>query len=869
MTRNHSKWVRTHQPCQDCGSSDAVSYNDRGWGHCFACNKNFPPGGLDKSSKEVYCISKDIPKGTSKGSHDSSSSRAFNYFSTSSISTSKDNSSIMVATKEYVPLRGLSNDTLRYYGAYTLVDGDKPKAIVFPYSDNAVKHRSLSVKEFFWPNGNKGATLFGANKFPAGSAKAITITEGELDAMSVYQMMGSKYPAVSVQSSNSARRDCEAAYEYLNSFESIYLCFDNDGPGQKACTEVATLFDVNKVFHVKITGDGLKDANDYLQKGKSADFSRVWWNAKKFIPKGIINSYSDVAEVLRKGRVGAIAEYPFPTLQEMTYGIREGELVLFTAQEKVGKGLFIGTPLPTPKGWTTVANLKVGDELFTADGSVTKVTFITDQNNDLPCYRVAFADKSVLITDNVHRWSVRDLQNKLSVKTTEEMFNVGVLGKGSVARFRVPALSAVDLPHIDLPIDPYLFGVWLGDGHSYSANITVSFDMVEEMEQQYTTLHKVEESGCFSMRFAELTHKQLDDAGILKNKRIPLVFMRSSIEQRTALFKGITDTDGWGGKEFYSSHLPLFNDVVELARSLGYHVSCRSRQGKYRKKDGTVVICKTAHSFRYRKDRWKSIRSIEQIASVPTRCLTVDHPSHLFVAGLGWTVTHNTEIMRAIEYSLIKNTDYNIGIIHLEEEEKRSVQGLLSYELGHPVHLPDSTSSVDEQLAAYEALTRREGRVNYYTHFGSDDPDTILDAIRYLVGVLHCKFIFLDHITMLVTGYEGDDERKKLDYISTRLAMLTRELGFTLFLVSHVNDNGQTRGSRNISKVADLIVHMDRDTESPDFDKRNTTSLLVKGNRFAGKSGPAGYLSFDPATYQVKEKSLDAQTDGTPELNRF
>ena len=107
---------------------------------------------------------------------------------------------------------------------------------------------------------------------------------------------------------------------------------------------------------------------------------------------------------------------------------------------------------------------------------------------------------------------------------------------------------------------------------------------------------------------------------------------------------------------------------------------------------------------------------------------------------------------------------------------------------------------------------------------------------------------------MLVTGYEGDDERRKLDYISTRLAMLTRELDFTLFLVSHVNDEGKTRGSRNISKVADLLVALDRDIENDDPEIRNRTKVTVKGNRFASTSGPAGSLKFDPKTYQIKEE---------------
>ena len=165
-------------------------------------------------------------------------------------------------------------------------------------------------------------------------------------------------------------------------------------------------------------------------------------------------------------------------------------------------------------------------------------------------------------------------------------------------------------------------------------------------------------------------------------------------------------------------------------------------------------------------------------------------------------------------------------------------------------------------------MTKKDDRVYFYSHFGSDDPDVILDVIRYLVAVCDCKFIFLDHITMLVTGFEEDDERKKLDYISTRLAMLTRELNFTLFLISHVNDDGKTRGSRNIAKVADLIISLSRDIESEDLDTRNTTKVLVKGNRFAGMTGPIKPLYFDVKTYVLQEKDdLEIKTKKLEEAN--
>jgi len=218
-----------------------------------------------------------------------------------------------------------------------------------------------------------------------------------------------------------------------------------------------------------------------------------------------------------------------------------------------------------------------------------------------------------------------------------------------------------------------------------------------------------------------------------------------------------------------------------------------------------------------------------------------------------------TEVLRAIEHHLLKTTTENIGIIHLEEEEKRSVQGLIGYELSRPCHLPDCGLSVEDQMESYQRLTgSSENRVQFYSHFGTDDPDIILDNIRYLVTGGGCKFVFLDHITMLVTGFaeSEQDERKTLDRISTRLAMMTRELDFTLFLVSHVNDDGKTRGSRNIAKVADLIVHLERDLEASDAETRNTTELLVRGNRFAGVTGPAGKLVFNPSTFKLSEKEI-------------
>jgi twinkle protein len=110
---------------------------------------------------------------------------------------------------------------------------------------------------------------------------------------------------------------------------------------------------------------------------------------------------------------------------------------------------------------------------------------------------------------------------------------------------------------------------------------------------------------------------------------------------------------------------------------------------------------------------------------------------------------------------------------------------------------------------------------------------------------------------MAVSGLGGEDERRALDYLSTRLEMMVKELNFALILVSHVNDDGRTRGSRYISKIADIRIDAVRDLQASDPVTRNTTHLTVSKNRFSGRTGPACRLLFDPQTYTYKELSDD------------
>jgi len=246
-------------------------------------------------------------------------------------------------TYEYLPWRGVSKETFRFFDVKTKVDSTgKPIELGYLYPNGSYKVRKLDQKVFHSIGDIQKAGLFGRNKFPAGSHKYVTITEGELDALSLYQVVHA--PVVSVRSSNSAVLDCTLDRSWLNSFERIYIAFDGDSPGRDAAARVARLFDFNKVFLVRFPGtvgekSPQKDPNDYLRTGDPTDadeLRNIWLNSKKYLPETVVSDFDSFEKILKDTPEKGV-DYPWPTLNYMTYGIRLGESVLITALEGVGK----------------------------------------------------------------------------------------------------------------------------------------------------------------------------------------------------------------------------------------------------------------------------------------------------------------------------------------------------------------------------------------------------------------------------------------------------------------------------------------------------------------------------------------------------
>ena len=213
-----------------------------------------------------------------------------------------------------------------------------------------------------------------------------------------------------------------------------------------------------------------------------------------------------------------------------------------------------------------------------------------------------------------------------------------------------------------------------------------------------------------------------------------------------------------------------------------------------------------------------------------------------------------TEFLRAIEHHVLKTTDVNIGVIHLEEDNGTTIKAIAGYELGVPATLPDCGLSEEDILNGYKRAVRdNEGRVHIYISFDREDEDLLFNTIRFLVAAVGCKIIFFDHITWLGVGKDSEDERRKLDRISQGLKYLAKELHFALVLVSHINAQGTTRGSKNIENVANTQILLMRDKTGGTDIIRRTTEFLLEKVRLGGRTGPAGKALFNRETGRLED----------------
>lgn len=375
------------------------------------------------------------------------------------------------------------------------------------------------------------------------------------------------------------------------------------------------------------------------------------------------------------------------------WAVHGGRRAIFAAFG-LGKAQPIDEPVLTPKGWSPIGELAVGDEVITADGNPTKIRAVYPQGQR-SIMKVTLNDGSTVRCDRDHLWTVAtdadaSQGNPWRVMSTSELLEAGLMDQfksTSRLRWRIPVVSPVQHAQSDLPIDPYVMGVLLGDGSFREQSVLFTCgdsEIVAEVKQRLPDgmrIATVKDSSSRTPSFRLVVEGRTNwnkrnpfRSAIIKwglqghmahEKFVPSEYLYSSVEQRLDLLRGLMDTDGYaaadGTIQFSSSSPLLASDVAEIVRSLGgtartsskiptYPYQGEKRRGRehftvtIRVPNGTLPFLLPRKVARCRNRYYQPLRkiaAIEPAGIAEAVCISVEHPSQLYVTR-DHIVTHNT-----------------------------------------------------------------------------------------------------------------------------------------------------------------------------------------------------------------------------------
>lgn len=368
-----------------------------------------------------------------------------------------------------------------------------------------------------------------------------------------------------------------------------------------------------------------------------------------------------------------MAQAPPPNMEPLT--IPKSKAILFRTKSKKnnpeGRALAIDTPMLTPDGWRTMGDLQEGDRVFDEQGKIRYVV-ATKKWFNRPCYKLKFSDGSEIVADENHEWltftAKERHQNKQGkVRTTLEI-NQSVKVGNEISNHAIRLAKPLEYVEQGLVLDPYYLGQWLGDGTSRTADITTHVDDAEEtidLIYQSTGVKGViyqngkRESKGRRVSYGRELREKLRSIGVFMNKHIPEYYLRGNVEQRLALLQGLMDSDGTVDSfhrcTFTNTNKNLADGVYELVSSLGCVPKMSIKMpDKHRKQIAYNVKFtpldfipfrlkrKVARVTQERARNWHYIVSCEKVDNQTTKCIEVDSPSHLYLAGKSLVPTHNS-----------------------------------------------------------------------------------------------------------------------------------------------------------------------------------------------------------------------------------
>ncbi|WP_314176075.1 replicative DNA helicase [Streptomyces winkii] len=562
-----------------------------------------------------------------------------------------------------------------------------------------------------------------------------------------------------------------------------------------------------RITQMGYAADG--DVDDIVNSAQAEIYSVTEQRTSEdYLPLGdIMEGALDEIEAIGS-RSGQMTGVPtgFTDLDSLTNGLHPGQMVVIAARPAMGKALALDTPLPTPDGWTTMGEVAVGDRLLGADGEPTAVVAVTDVMHNRPCFRVTFDDGTSVVADADHQWLTDTRASRRSaaqaaagreghrrpgalpsVKTTKEIAGtVRCVTADRRLNHSVRTAAPLDLPERELPVEPYALGARLGGG-----------------------------------------------AAPVANGPIPQGYLRASVSQRRALLAGLLDAGGTvsrtGSVRFAAANRALAEGFCELVLSLGYRCGMRTERvaGRHGRTAGApstryVVTFATddevfrpgrkqqEHRARRRpaapRLNRRFIKAVEEIGSVPVRCVEVDNPARLYLATRSMIPTHNSTL--ALDFARACSVRHNMPsvIFSLEMGRNEIAMRLLSAEARVALHHMRSGSMTDED---WTRLARQMPQVTEAPLYIDDSPNLSMMEIRAKCRRLKqrndLKLVVIDYLQLMQTGSSRRPEsrQQEVSEMSRNLKLLAKELEVPVIALSQLNRGPEQRTDKK-PMVSDL-----------------------------------------------------------------
>ena len=584
-------------------------------------------------------------------------------------------------------------------------------------------------------------------------------------------------------------------------------------------------------------------------------------------------------------RGGTLAGVPtgFADLDALTNGLHPGQMVVIAARPAIGKALALDTPLPTPTGWTTMGQVRVGDQLLGADGRPITVTAATEVMLDRPCYEVVFDDLTTIIADAEHQWvtttsadrrlayaalgadtsyaaastydadstdeaastddadstdeSALDYRTSVSVRTTSEIARTLHRDDGHSHNHAVPVARPLHLEHARLPVPAYVLGTGLGDGNLRELGMVRKLGILRDL-RMFSTNH------------------------------IPRQYLRASREQRLALLAGLLDTAGTvsptGSVQYTTMSARLAADATELVVSLGYRCSLTSRQAPGRTEASAVSYTITfttgdevfglarkraAHRLRRpartgQRAHQRVIIDVRPVASVPVRCVQVDAADCLYLASRSMIPTHNSALALDVCRSASIKHGMTSVLFSLEMSRNEITMRLLSAEARVPLHAMRTGQLSEDD---WTRLARRMSEVVDAPLFIDDSPNMSMMEIRSKCRRLKqrndLKLVVVDYLQLMSSPKRVENRQQEVSELSRSLKLLAKELQVPVVALAQLNRGPELRTDKrplladlresgSIEQDSDVVILLHREDayerESP---RAGEADLIVAKHR--------------------------------------